>query len=268
MTRKLLSSLAIALPMAMAPLAAANAAPQILGVVASAQPTQLYCANGECVAQLTAFCLTEYRASPSKGTPYQAHNPQTIKVIGQRADGTVVPLDVAHALRFSSARNHLAVQVSLPQAIMRLYELASITLEVDDGLSLIPTAKPGDPKPITDADIQIATGPLRSVATGIVDRGGPRVEAAQLTTLLINTLPDGGRATDAARAAAWDKAFASLGVEDTKSDGLRLASQAHSQCQAETTVGFTTLRQCLASSHDIFMGKINKKYWDAVNTGS
>lgn len=267
MTRKLISSLAIALPMTMASLAAAHAAPQVLGVVASAQPTTLFCAKGECTAQLTAFCLTEHLASPSRNTPYQAHNPQVVKVTGHRADGTKLTLDVADALRFSSARGHLAVKVSLPQAVMRQHALASITITVEDGLSLVPEPRANDPKPLTQTDIALATGPLRAAATRIVDHAGTPVEAAQLTTLVINALPARGRATDAERTAVWDKTIAGLNTVENK-DSMTLVSQAHDQCQTVTRAGFTSLRQCLSSAHDGFMGRLNKKYWDAIKTGS
>ncbi len=267
MTRQLLASLAIALPMAMASLAAANAAPQILGVVASAQPTTLYCADGECTAQLTSICLTERRASPSTGTPYLAYNPQVIKITGYRPDGAKISLDVADALRFSSARGHLAVWVSLPEAVLQQYALASVSITIEDGLSLVPEPRPGDPNPLTQADIALATGPLRTAATQIVDQAGAPVLAAQLTTLLINALPARGRATEAERAAVWDRTIASLGTIEN-SQGLALVSQAHAQCQTTTRVGYTSLRQCLGSVHDGFMGRLNKKYWDAVKTGS
>ncbi len=267
MTCKLLSSLAIALPLAMTPLVASNAAPQILGIVASAQPTTLYCADGECTAQLTAFCLTERRASPAKGTPYAAFNPQVIKVTGRRADGTSLPLDIADALKFSSARGHLAVKVSLPQAVMEQLQLASISLTIEDGLSLVPESRAGDPDPLTAADIALAAGPLRIAASQIIDQGGGApVEAAQLTTLLINALPARGRASRAERANAWQRTIAGLGIKN--SAGLTLVSQAHDNCQTLTYVGQTTLRECLGSVHDGFMGKLNKQYWDAVKTGS
>ena len=267
MTCKLLSRLAIAVPMAMAPLVAANAAPQILGVVASAQPTTLTCAGGECTAQLTAFCLTEHRASPSKGTPYTAFDAQAIKITGHRADGTTLSLDVSDAVDFTSARSHLAVQVSLPQAIMKQYALTSISITVDDGLSLVPEARAGDPNPLSNSDIALAAGPLRAAASAIIDHAGMPVEAAQLTTLLINALPARGRATRAERASAWQRTIAGLGNMEGR-DSLTLVSQAHDQCQTTTHVGLTTLRQCLSSAHDGFMGKLNKKYWDAVKIGS
>ena len=267
MMRRLFASLLIALPMTLALLTAANAAPQILAVVASAQPTTLYCDDGQCSAQLTAICLTERRASPSRGTPYLAYNPQVIKITGYRPDGAEISLDVVDALRFSSARGHLAVKVSLPQAVLRQYELASVSITIEDGLSLLPEPRAGDPNPLTPADIALATGPLRAAATQVVDRAGAPVRAAQLTTLLINALPARGRATEADRATLWDRTIAALGpLEST--DALALASQAQAQCQKTTRVGFTSLRQCLAKVHDGFMGKLNKKYWEAVKTGS
>ena len=109
-------------------------------------------------------------------------------------------------------------------------------------------------------------GPLRAAATQIVDHGGERVDAARLTSLVINALPENGRAPETARQTAWNQAAPATASFGGKA--VAMAREVHDNCQASTTVGFGTMRQCLSSAHDIFMGKLNKKYWDAVKTGS
>ena len=46
----------------------AQAAPQVLGLQASLQPTPMICTDKGCRADLSAFCLQQQRADPTPGT--------------------------------------------------------------------------------------------------------------------------------------------------------------------------------------------------------
>src|SRR5258706_119689 len=50
---------------------AAQAAPQVLGLVASIRPTPMQCTAAGCRADLSAFCLQQQRPDPGLGTAYR-----------------------------------------------------------------------------------------------------------------------------------------------------------------------------------------------------
>lgn len=73
MLRKALFSAAV-VPLLALGATQAGAAPQILGVIASAGPVELRCDHRECGAQFTSYCLEQRRHSPDQGTPYYIHD--------------------------------------------------------------------------------------------------------------------------------------------------------------------------------------------------
>ena len=51
--------------------APAQAAPQILGLIASDAPVPMTCAGGTCTAELSSVCLQQHRPTPATGTVYR-----------------------------------------------------------------------------------------------------------------------------------------------------------------------------------------------------
>src|SRR5687768_9398109 len=82
--------------------APAAAAPQALGVMASADPVPLVCAGSECRAEVTAFCLQESRPVPPEGTDYRAIGTAPMRIVLQRADGSTLALNASEHARLSS----------------------------------------------------------------------------------------------------------------------------------------------------------------------
>ena len=243
--------------------AQAAAAPQILALIASAEPVNLQCGDGACGAEFTAYCIEQRRASPEFGTAYYVHDPSTLTLDGVRRDGTTVRLAGAELLTITAERGHAAVRVSLSAAVLEQFDLASVRVRVGEGVSLIPRPAPDDARPHTEIDIFLATGPLRTAAAAVVDNGGAQVEAARMTARLINALPRHGRATQAEREQSWLK-FAPR----TETLGYALARDGFERCSTTTGAGMTSLRQCLGSLHDSLIGKLNTKYWRAIEIGS
>ena len=52
--------------------AAGQAAPQILGLAATAAPLPLQCADGVCSVEVSGICLQKHRPAPDAGTAYRA----------------------------------------------------------------------------------------------------------------------------------------------------------------------------------------------------
>ncbi len=240
-----------------------TAAPQILAVIASAEPVTLQCERGECRAEFTAFCIEKLRSSPLPGTIYRFHDPNSLVLDGVRRDGSTVRLAGSELLTITTERGHTAVRMSLPSRVLRQFDLASVRVSVGAGASLIPQPIAGDRWPHTEIDITLATGPLRTAAAAIVDNGGAKIEAARVTLRLVNSLPRAGRATQSERDQVWAR-FA----PPADADASVLAKAGFENCSVTTKSGMMSLRQCLGSLHDTLIGGLNTQYWESIETGS
>ncbi len=247
----------------------AGAAYQIIGLIASAEPVPLTCRGGECSAEFSSFCLQPNRASPPRGARYRAIGGTGITIVGTTVDGRTLPMTRADGLRITAQRGHNAVRISVPVATLVALGVESVAIDVGEGVSLVPEPIVGDPNPQTEADIAIATGPLRVLGSRIVDHGGDTTMAARLTNDLINALPEGGRVGPEVRDGLWDDATRAR-LQPAITPGARaLARGAYERCRANLAGGsIFTLRQCLGSRHDRFLGELNNEYWDKLKVGS
>ena len=103
-----------ALLVAMFAFAPAHAAPQILGLVAAAQPIPLTCEGGVCRAEVSAVCLQQHRKSPEPGTAYLPAQGTEIALTGAGKS-----VSVAGLVKMTSVRGFTSVSVSLAQATVR-----------------------------------------------------------------------------------------------------------------------------------------------------
>ncbi len=238
------------------------AAPQVLAVIATAEPMQLRCDHRDCSAEFTSYCLQKARRSPEKGTPYFLHDTQSVSLEGITADGRTVrlPLD---ELQIESERYHAAVRMRVPRDFLATYQIASLQISIAEKATLIPEPVAGERSPISEDEIAMATGPLRDVGAAIVEAGDERLGAARTTSLVINALPRTGRADEATRQSVWADA-----APRPDAPGYDLAQKGFQRCQSITIAGMMSLRQCLGSLHDAFVSKLNKEYWKAVDFGS
>ena len=204
----------------------AGAAPQILAVVASLVDVPLNCDGGNCVAELTTICLTEHRAAPGPGTPYQIHQPDSLTLTGTRPDGTKVTLELPDAVSFNAARGHLSAQINIPARILKELGMTELAVRATRNTTLIPIARDADPRPLGDVEVTLAAGPLRAAAATVIESSATTVAAAQVMSMLVSALPAGGRVADATRAAAWDNAVART-AGTLNAEGVTLAQARH-----------------------------------------
>ena len=262
MSRAFLFSIAL-VAFSLIGLSRASAEPQILGLIASLEPVSLHCELGQCGVEFTSYCIEQNRKPPVQGSVYTIHDPETLIVEGVREDGQTVRFQVSGLLDIVSARGRSAVRMSVPVSFLKENNLASVQITVGERATLIPLANPNARTPHTEFDIAQATGPLRTVAATIIDRGGERVDAARQTARLINALPRGGRASQAQRDEVWDDVELA-----SNASGYTLVEAGFERCYAVTRSGMMSLRQCLGSLHDRLISKLNIDYWKAVEAGS
>ncbi len=91
---------------------AAQAAPQVLALIATNGKVDLVREGRACSAELTSFCLDAGRFSSAPGTAYHLAGAADVRLVGTTADGRSLSLDPQAFLRFESARSHVAVRVA------------------------------------------------------------------------------------------------------------------------------------------------------------
>ena len=244
----------------------ARAAPQALALVATKGTVALTCEGRECSAELTTFCLQADRVSPPRGTRYHLVNAGQVRLVGTTRDGREIRLDPEAYLRFESVRSHLAMRVSAARHKMAGLDLEKLEIAVGEDVALLPAPEPDDPDPFTESEIAVLTGPLRVLASRIVDGNEDRMGAARITNRMINMLPEQGGGGEPRGRTLWRQAAGEGGLSSGPKD---LARRAYDICGLVVErVPSKSLRRCLQRHHDQFIIPLNSAYWEAVRIGS
>ncbi|MEH6546129.1 MAG: hypothetical protein V7701_06870 [Sneathiella sp.] len=243
------------------------AAPQIMAVASTDLDIPVTCEGVECSVELSSICLQEHRGSPYPGTAYYVHGDTNFQLTGVTETGQEIQLSSVD-LKVEAARGHNAVKVVFKEMAIRKYGPMSVRISVPENMSIVPLPIANDVNPQTDADIALATGPLRQLASTIVDDNTQKRDAAELLNQTINRLPWDGRASDGERLAAEAEYRKILATAPFSVRAKANADAVMKECAVRTYAGTLTLRQCLGSWHDRLLGKLNTKYWNQLKTGS
>ena len=247
----------------------ARAEPQVLALVATGGAIELDCRGAECGAEFTTFCLEFERFSPARGTAYRPLEGGELRLVGTTAEGHEVSLDVGRYLRFESARSHLAMRISIERRHLESLGLERVTVVVGENVSLLPDSAPGRAEAREGQELELISGPLRRLGGALVDANPERMIAARITNRLINSLPVDEPIGAEAANALWRQAVIDAGEKNLAGGAVDMARGAIDLCNfLATRGGYGSLRQCLQSKHDGFVGFLNSKYWKAVRTGS
>jgi hypothetical protein len=255
------AALAILLPWSVA-----DAAPQVLGLVASnGSPTPLICNGADCSAHLSAFCLQEARDAPSSGTDYAPAAGGTVTLVATMADGRTLRLPGQDYLDFRSLIGFTSVRVSLPQGTLDALDAVAAAVEVGPAVSLLPATLAHDPDPQTAQEIALATGPIRQAASRIFEAPGTASDAARITSLFINALAPGKMEPQAMRDGLWQAKAAHPTIAGATTDGIAMAQRIYDACRgAVDSRSANSLRSCLELRHAELMGRTNHKFWDSI----
>jgi hypothetical protein len=243
--------------------AAVQAAPQILGVVASnGQPTPLNCDSGDCVGHFSSFCLQQVRPGPNLGVAYRLAAGGEVTLIATTAEGQTLRLPAQEHVQFASRIGFTSVKVTLPKAVRAALGIVEASVEVGPLVSLIPVEAADDPSPQTEAEIALATGALRKVAAAAFEAPGTLTDAARLTSAVINRLPPRGE-VDAA--ALWGEAVTPQMAAAATPEGLEMAQRLYEGCQiALESRTALSMRSCLELRHADMMAHRNHQFWDSL----
>ncbi len=238
---------------------AVKPAPQILGVMASAEPLPMTCVGRTCRAELTTFCLQSNRPVAELGTPYRLGGGGLTLVV-TLADRSVVrlPVDGRASLVTSHTYTSARLVVTLdPGLAERAVEVGVV---VAPRTSLVPIDRPGMRSPLAE-EVDRVTGYERGRAARVFDSGAEGPVAVEITNRLINRIPTGDRLPEATRDRLW-RQVVGRPIDQAREPGERRAAGIYRACR-DTGAGdlSDTLRDCLVRHHHELVAALNKAFW-------
>ena len=235
---------------------AAWAAPQIMGLVATAEPVPMQCADGQCTALLSAFCLQEKRLPPDFYRAYLPAASDQVVLVVTTADGRATRMEAGGLIEFSSRYGYTAIEARLPLDRLALKQPVSLALEVRPRAALLPVAKAGDPDPLTAAEIAIATGPWRLAAEAAMEGDTDGAANARATMRMINALPTAGDIRPGEREPLWQRVAGGAPAHTRQLFDACIRS-------VDQAVGYP-LRKCLEERHEKLQVENTRGFWRSL----
>ncbi|MGH6932469.1 MAG: hypothetical protein ACREEE_08545 [Dongiaceae bacterium] len=252
-------ALAAALAAALLGAFPAAAAPQILGVMASATPIPLQCDRRECSAVIGTFCLQRDRDIPRYGEPFEAVKADQLTLFIATADGGIQRLPGAPWLRFTGYNGYTTARVVLSRESLTALGGDAAAVAIGPGVSLVPMAQLGDANPQSAEEIMTATGALRIAAGRYLDRPTVRADAARLVMALLNGVPESRTIRDD-NSGLWQRAITEELVGGMAPGAVPIAARAYQRCATQFNP-----RGCLISRHRELMVPENREFWSETS---
>ena len=244
-----------------------QAAPQILGLVASLKPVPMTCAIGVCSAEITSICLQEHRRSPDSGTAYKPAAGSILNLVMVAGDGSKKTLPVADKVSIKSLRGFMSVAISVPEATVRRLGTGEAALTIGPLASAIPVTAAGGSDPLKLSEIAYTIGPLRALAEMSFERNGAAVNATRYLTQMMNRLPDDDTAGTRKLNQVW-REVAGPQAAKTSPGATDVTEKAIADCRYKMQYGVDpSYRACLASHRDILAATVTQKYWKLLKPG-
>lgn len=246
----------------------AQAAPQSLGLVATAQPVPMTCDVDGCVAQLSSFCLQRDRKSPNFHTPYTVAGGEGLWLHLTDGDGGQRSVPAEGLARLVSTRGYTEVEARISAADVAALGAREISVKVGNLVTLFPEVDANDEDPITAAEATKVQGPLRQFAADYFENTDGMGETINILDRSINSIPVFTRLSDEERRALWAR-VAGTEPGSAVGDGARHAATVFNAClddlQKQVVFG---LRNCLQGRRDLELIRVNQDYWSGLETGS
>lgn len=246
--------------------AAQAAPPQILALVATAEPTPLTCDGDTCSAEFSAFCMEKFRGTPERGTAYLPGGSTKLALLATDAAGNTRAIDGTAFVSIESERLFASVRISLPQSVLDGLNATNIALQVPGGASLVPVDTADDEHPITEGEIVTYTDTLRAKADELFDAASISAVVANATLRMTNRtqVMDPAARVDAAK--LWRE---TMGVEPAEDAPESLRTAAHALEVCDRTLGRSGSAQmmtyCLNAIHDARITEGNIRVWNGLD---
>ena len=248
--------------------ATASAAPQSLGLVATAKPVPMICDVGGCVAQLSSFCLQEDRAAPNHHTPYYVAGGAGLWLHLTDSDGGQRTVPADSYVQLESSRGYTGVEVNISAVEMAALGAVEVSVEVGKLVTLFPETAADDPNPLTKAERTLALGPARHFAAAIYDSPSGLGDTISILDRAINMIDRSFHLSYQGRLNIWSH-VAGAPLETPADFRMRRAAKVFSTClddpRQEMVSGF---RHCLEGRRYELLMDANFQLWDRLAAGS
>ncbi len=239
------------------------ASPQILAVAQQSEPLTFTCGAQTCIAELRTICLEKHRQTPAAGTIYRAKRPEGFKLRATDAAGRPVTLPADLPLSITAKRGWVAVEVSVPKAVLAKAGATNLSLRTLEVLALLPDAIPGDRLAHDEGEVDLATGPLRKLAASVMAQHPGRISGARFLYSFAQSLsPDEAR--DARGAPAYWRKLRG-GIADGPAEAQPVLTRAVNNCHAMYHGLEEQVPGCLRAWSDKMMVTVGWDYWNQAD---
>ena len=242
-----------------------HAAPQSLGLVATAQPVPMICDDGGCVAQLSSFCLQRERKSPDYRAPYYIAGGAGLWLHLTDAAGGHRTVPAEGLARLVATYGYTGIEASVSAADMAALGAVEISVEVGSLVTLLPESVADDPNPITAADEAFAKGPARRLAAGIFDSPGGLGDTINVLDRAINSITPFSRLSDQGRRDLWSQVAGAPRDAAVDSRAAGMFSGCLDDLRRQMVFG---LRNCLEGRRTDLLIRANIRLWNELAAGS
>ena len=132
--------------------------PQVLGLIAAADPIPLNCADGTCTALVSSFCLQEDRPPPSAGQRYQPAGAGDVTLVVRRTDGSTTEFSAASLLGYVSEGDFTRTRIELSDRRLASLGAAEVAVRIAPMVSLLPHTERAPSAKVAARDAETADG--------------------------------------------------------------------------------------------------------------
>ena len=245
------------------------ATPQILGLVATAEPTELKCADGVCSAAFSSFCLQQDKPIPEAGTTYRAAAGSPLMLVYTDESGAAHEIDASTFVSIDSERRFASVRISVPETARDALGAATLALRVGDHASAVPAEAADDPSTLMMAEIHRYTATLRQLADWLFDRTSDTAVAAATALRLANAAERAAPETPIDVAALWHATLGEVPSPEA-APGIAAVARELEGCVTQAGGGLTGsgASACLQTIHEVHIARANVRVWTGLQAGS
>lgn len=243
----------------------ADAAPQGLGLVATAQPVPMICDDDGCVAQLSSFCLQRERMSPNYGTPYFVAGGAGLWLHLTDAGGGHRTVPAEGLARLVATFGNTGIEARVSTADMAALGAVEISVEVGNLVTLFPESVADDPNPITAAEGAFARGPARRLAADIFDSPSALGDTINILDRAINSITTFSRLSDEGRRDLWSRVAGVAREAEVDNRAAEVFSACLDDLRRQMVFG---LRNCLEGRRAELLIRANLRLWNGLAAGS
>jgi hypothetical protein len=241
-------------------------APQILGIIASHGPVPLQCNGESCRADVSTFCLQQWRDNPLPGQSYVPVARADIMLSAEDEAGHTVRFAPPPHLSFTANRGFTAVEVAIPAEALAKLSLHHPAIEIGQRVSLLPETVANDRTQPTADEIAVASGVILDRGVAFFDNAGRPGDAIRLANQMINTLPAYGHAAGDSDSRVLEAAIASETGRGSSPEGVALVRAMYATCRYKVDVAsyYDTMRSCLEAAHDQLVAATSVDFWRSL----